>query len=191
MGKDLIAGGRNVHHKRRTAPKSDNAYLALLVKLYRFLSRRTDSKFNEIVLRRLFHSRTNRPSMGVARVARYLGKSAAPADAIAVLVGKVTDDSRVVGKFPKIRIAALGFTEGAKARIEAAGGECMTLDQLALAAPTGHNTVLLRGRRTAREANRYFGVPGTPGTHVKPKVRAKGRKFERARGRRRSRGFKV
>ena len=51
---------------RRTAPKSEDIYLRLLVKLYRFLARRTDAKFNEIVLRRLFMSKINRPPMSLA-----------------------------------------------------------------------------------------------------------------------------
>ena len=72
-----------------------------------------------------------------------------------------------------------------------AGGECLTFDELALRAPTGANTVLLQGRRTAREACKHFGNPGSPGSKTKPYVRSKGRKFERARGRRSSRGFKV
>ena len=37
------------------------------------------------------------------------------------------------------------------------GGECLTLDQLALRAPTGSNTVLLRGPKNAREAVKHFG----------------------------------
>lgn len=66
----------------RRAPKSENPYLVLLVKLYKFLSRRknetylarsmeirdlltwgcagTDSNFNKVVLRRLMSSRINR-----------------------------------------------------------------------------------------------------------------------------------
>ena len=71
-----------------------------------------------------------------------------------------------------------------------AGGEILTLDQLALRAPTGKQTVLLQGRRSARKAVRHFGAPGVPNSHAKPHVRAKGRKFERARGRRASRGYK-
>lgn len=52
--------------------------------------------------------------------------------------------------------------------------------------------VLLRGPKNAREAVRHFGpAPGVPHSHTKPYVRAKGRKFERARGRRNSRGFRV
>lgn len=38
MGIDLIAGGRRVGHNVRTAPTSQNVYLRLLVKLYRFHS---------------------------------------------------------------------------------------------------------------------------------------------------------
>lgn len=44
-----------------------------------------------------------------------------------------------------------------RARIEKAGGECLTLDQLALRKPTGSNTLLLRGARNAREAVKHFG----------------------------------
>ncbi|GFR03722.1 60S ribosomal protein L18 [Trichonephila clavata] len=47
------------------------------------------------------------------------------------------------------------------------------------------------GARTAREACKHFGkAPGVPHSHTKPYVRSKGRKFERARGRRKSRGYK-
>ena len=62
--------------------------------------------------------------------------------------------------------------------------------QLALIAPKGSNTVLLRGHKD-REALRHFGAPGVPHSHTKPFVRAKGRKFEKARGRRKSRGYKA
>merc|ERR1712086_715072 len=135
-----------------------------LVKLYRFLARRTDAKFNDIVLRRLFMSKINRPPISIARLIRKM-KGEDRADKIAVVVGTVTNDLK-------------------------AGGEVMTLDQLALKSPLGKNTALLQGRRTARKANRHFGAAGKPGSHVKPLVRAKGRKFERARGRRQSRGYK-
>ena len=57
-------------------------------------------------------------------------------DKIAVVVCKVTDDNRLLD-VPKMKIAALGFTETARARITKAGGECLTLDQLVMSAPTG------------------------------------------------------
>lgn len=159
------------------------------VQLYSFLARRTDSGFNAVVNKRLISSRINKVPMGLARIARNVKGQESK---IAVVVAPVTDDIRLEGHaFPKLRIAALRFTEGARARIVAAGGECLTLDQLAQLRPTGANTVLLRGKKTARVANKYFGTPGSPGSSTRPKVESKGRKFEKGRGRRRSCGFKV
>lgn len=140
------------------------------------------------MLKRLFQSRINRPPLSISRIARFLRKSP---DRIAVIVGTVTNDERLLN-VPKMRVCALRFTETARARILKAGGEVLTFDQLALAAPTGKSTVLLRGRRTAREAVKHFGpAPGVPHSTTKPYVRSKGRKFERARGRRKSCGYKV
>ncbi|ORE08379.1 60S ribosomal protein L18-B [Rhizopus microsporus var. microsporus] len=173
----------HVKNSNRSAPKSDNVYLALLVKLYRFLARRTDAKFNKVVLKRLFMSRVNRPPVSLSRVVR-----SAKSNSTVVIVGTVTDDSRLL-EVPKISVAALHFTKTAKARILKAGGECLTLDQLALRAPTGANTVLIRGAKNAREAAKHFGFG--PHKNKKPYVRSEGRKFERARGKRSSRGFKV
>jgi len=48
----------------------------------------------------------------------------------------------------------------------------------------------ISGPRKSREAERHFGASGVPGSHAKPFVRSKGRKFEKARGRRASRGYK-
>merc|ERR1712055_532130 len=113
----------------RREPKSEDVYLRLTVKLYRFLARKTGSKFNKIILKRLYASRTYRPPL--------------------------------------------------------------SLDQLALRSPLGKQTVLLRGPLKARETQKHFGVaPGQPHSHTKPLVRHKGRKFERARGRRSGCGYK-
>ncbi len=43
-----------------------------------------------------------------------------------------------------MKVAALHVTEKARERILKAGGEILTLDQLALRAPTGKGTVLLQ-----------------------------------------------
>lgn len=132
-------------------------------------------------------SRTNLPPIGIARLNRYM---AGKTDKICVFVGKVTDDVRLTGfDLPALKVCALAVSDGARARILKAGGEVYTFDQLATMAPKGQNTVLLRGRRTARKANKYFGTP-VDGT-TRPFTRAKGRKFEAARGRRKSRGFKI
>merc|ERR1719261_2058439 len=178
MAIDLgAAGGRNRRNARRTAPKSDNVYLKLLVKLYKFLHRRTDSKFNKVVLKRLFMSKTNKPPLSLSKLAKFMeGKD-----------GKIADDVRMYD-VPKMRVCALRFTQTARQRILKAGGECLTFDQLALIAPTGAGTVLLRGPKLSREAVKHFGrATGVPDSTTKPFVRSKGRKFEKARGRRASR----
>ncbi|XP_074581479.1 large ribosomal subunit protein eL18y-like [Curcuma longa] len=187
MGIDLVAGGRS-KKTRRTAPKSDDVYLKLLVRLYKFLVRRTGSKFNAVILKRLFMSKTNRPPLSLRKLIKFMEGNE---NKIAVIAGTVTDDKRVYD-VPAIKVTALRFTETARARILKAGGECLTFDQLALRAPLGQNTILLRGPKNAREAVKHFGkAPGVPHSHTKPYVRAKGRKFEKARGRRNSRGFRV
>eukprot|EP01099_Mayorella_cantabrigiensis_P005985 TRINITY_DN48_c0_g1_i1.p1 TRINITY_DN48_c0_g1~~TRINITY_DN48_c0_g1_i1.p1 ORF type:complete len:215 (+),score=50.77 TRINITY_DN48_c0_g1_i1:89-646(+) len=178
---------KHVKKSARTAPASKNPYLALLVKLYRFLARRTKSRFNEVVLKRLYMSRTQRPPVSLSRLSKVL--KGRPSTQIAVVVATITDDARML-RVPQLRVCALRFTQKARARIEKAGGRCLTFDQLALLRPTGANTVLIRGPKS-REAVRHFGAPGVPGSHAKPFVRSKGRKFERARGRRKSCGFKV
>nr|ABZ04231.1 ribosomal protein rpl18 [Lineus viridis] len=187
MGIDIChKKDRKVH---RTEPKSEDPYLRLLVKLYRFLARRTDAKFNKIILKRLFMSRTNRPPLSLARLIRHM-KRDQNGKKIAVIVGTVTDDVRIL-EVPKMTVCALHVTEGARARILKAGGTIITFDQLALKSPKGKNTLLIQGCRTAREAYRHFGkAPGVPHSTSAPYVRSKGRKFEQARSRRSSRGYK-
>ncbi|KAK1925504.1 60S ribosomal protein L18-B [Papiliotrema laurentii] len=185
MGIDL-----RYHHVKkgaRQAPKSEDPYLLLLVKLYRFLARRTDSRFNRVILRRLFMSKINRPPISLSRIVKETRGSNPDNSKTVVIVGTVLDDERLP-EIPKLTVAALKFSTSARERIVAAGGEALTLDQLALRAPTGSNTVLLRGKRNVREAVAHFGGPLKGG---KPYVASKGRKFERARGRRKSRGFKI
>merc|ERR1712062_284356 len=191
MGREDM--GVDINHKfdrkvRRTEPKSQDIYLRLLVKLYRFLARRSEAKFNKIILRRLFMSKINRPPLSIARLVRNM-KKAGNADKVAVVVGTVTNDLRIF-EVPKMTLCALRVTEKARERILKAGGEIITFDQLALRAPTGKNTLLLQGPRKAREAVRHFGAAGTPHSHTKPFTRGKGRKIEKARGRRQSRGYK-
>ena len=180
---------RNVKDHSNTS----NPYVKLLVKLYRFLSSRTKSAFNTTVYKRLLKSRLNRAPISVSRIATVVRRKVAWQDAsktkapIAVIVGDVLDDLRLV-RLPKMRVCALRFSRAARERITGAGGECLTFDQLALLAPTGKNTFLLRGRRAGREALKYFGAAGVPGSHAKPRVSSRG--AEIARGRRAGTGFK-
>lgn len=97
-------------------------------------------------------SRVNRPPLSLSRLAQF-----AQPDKTLVIIGTITDDNRLL-TVPKLTVAALRFTATARARIEKAGGECLTLDQLALRAPTGANTLLLRGPKNSREAVKHFGM---------------------------------
>ena len=117
--------GVDIKHKhdrkvRRTEPKSQDIYLRLLVKLYRFLARRSEAKFNKIILRRLFMSKINRPPLSIARLVRNM-KKAGNADKVAVVVGTVTNDLRIF-EVPKMTLCALRVTEKARERILKAGG---------------------------------------------------------------------
>lgn len=144
---------------------------------------RTDSNFNKVVLRRLFMSRINRPPVSISRIT---GQFKGQEEKIVVVVGTITDDNRLL-QVPKMTVAALRFTATARARIQAAGGEAITLDQLALRAPTGSNTLLLRGPKNAREAVKHFGFGPHKnkvrfGLHVRNEVRERRRtnKFYRS-----------
>jgi large subunit ribosomal protein L18e len=97
------------------------------------MTRRTDSAFTKTVLRRLISSRTNRPPLSLSKLVKHLGDKT---DRTVVIVATVTDDIRLLD-MPKVNVAALRFTETARARITAAGGKCLTLDELIMQAPTG------------------------------------------------------
>merc|ERR1711942_252243 len=92
MGIDICH--KNDRKVRRTEPKSQDIYLRLLVKLYRFLARRTNASFNKVILKRLFMSRTNKPPIAISKLARLMKKDGREGKT-AVIVGAITDDLRV------------------------------------------------------------------------------------------------
>lgn len=108
---------------------------------------------------RLRMSRINTPPMSLSKIVSVSANEHAAKvheGKIRAIVGTVTDDNRLL-ELPKLSICALKFTATARARIEKAGGEAITFDQLALRAPTGANVLLLRGPKNAREAVKHFG----------------------------------
>ncbi|KAF1743280.1 hypothetical protein MXB_4706 [Myxobolus squamalis] len=174
----------------RKSPKSNNPYITLLVKLYRFLSRRTSSKFNKIILKRLYMSKVNRPPVSLSSLSKMASKPGNENKTI-VVVGSILDDDRF-HVVPSMTVCALRFSDKARSKILAAGGSLMTFDLLASKIPDGKNTILMQGKRKAREAVKCFGpAPGSRRSDTKPRIHQKGRKFERARGRRNSRGYKI
>ena len=111
--------------------------------------------------------------MSVHSIAKHLDNGK-----IAVVAATVTNDERML-TVPKMTICALRFTATAKARIEKAGGKCMTFDELLLENPAGTNCQLLQGVRTARKEFSYFGAAGLPRSKVQVKGTMQGRKGAR------------
>lgn len=143
--------------------RSDNPYLRLLIKLYKFLYSRVPSGFNKVVLKRLHHSRSNKIPISLQSLVKRLKNRT---EKVAVIVGTVTDDLRVL-ELPALKVCALNFTEAARARIIKAGGQIYTFDQLAIQRPKGTNTILFRGPRSRREVVKRRGIPGSKHSHVK------------------------
>ena len=167
MGIDLYKRGRVQSRVGRTATTS-NLYHRLLIKLYKFLARRTDAKFNKIVYKRLCQSNTSRYPISISKLTKH-AKALKTQDKILVIAGNVLNDERLL-KVPKMRVCALRFTEEARRRIVKAGGEAITFDKLAKIAPLGEKTLLLRGAHK-REALKHFGpAPGARHSHTKPHV---------------------
>ncbi len=74
-----------------------------------------------------------RPPVSLSKMVRHMGDKTGRT---AVVVGTVTDDMRILD-LPKLEVAALRFTEGARARITKAGGSCLTIDELIMKSPSG------------------------------------------------------
>lgn len=184
MGVDLTG----VTKKKRVVRHhtySPNPYIKLLIKLYKFLAKRTNSPFNKLIYQRLLKSRSNRAPISLSRIAVVMKRktvfmSKLQKAPIAVVVGDVLDDVRMT-RLPALRVCALRFSTTARQSILAAGGECLTFDQLAIISPMGKNTLLLRGRKSGRESVKHFGAAGKPGSHAKPHGTNRGKETKRGR----------
>lgn len=127
----------------------------------------------QAILKRLYLSKINRPPVSLSKLVVETKSVTELESKVIVVVGTVTDDVRLT-EIPKLSVAALRFTASARERILKAGGEVLTLDQLATRAPTGSNTVLIRGKRNSRESVKHFGMG--PHQHKRPHTISKGRK---------------
>uniref|UniRef100_A0A2K5S9T2 Large ribosomal subunit protein uL15/eL18 domain-containing protein n=1 Tax=Cebus imitator TaxID=2715852 RepID=A0A2K5S9T2_CEBIM len=99
---------------RRKEPKSHDMYLRLVVKLDRFLARRTNSTFNQVVLKRLFMSCTNRPPLSLSRMIQKM-KLPGRENKTAVVVGTITDEVQVQ-EAPKLKVWPRGVPAFLRAR---------------------------------------------------------------------------
>jgi large subunit ribosomal protein L18e len=149
-----IYNSRTIGKKKfnRSSSQSKNIYFGVILKIYRFLTRRTNSKFNYAVLKRLQMSNKNQPAISLSRLVRLAYKNLSK---VVVVVGKVLNDDRLI-TVPKLSICALMITNSTKKRIIAAGGRVFTFDQLAAENPMGKNTILLRGPKHSKKVCKYF-----------------------------------
>ena len=74
-----------------------------------------------------------RPPVSLSKMVKHLGTKT---NRTVVVVATVTDDMRIA-EIPKLEVAALRFTESARARIIKNGGSCLTIDELIMKAPSG------------------------------------------------------
>lgn len=110
MGVDIC---HNKNQKVRCKEsKSQDVYLRLLVKLYRFLARGTNSTFNQVVLKRWFMSRTNQPPLSLSRMIQKM-KLPGREGNTTVLVGTLTDDVRVQ-EGPRLKVHSLHVSSRAQ-----------------------------------------------------------------------------
>merc|ERR1719195_1420938 len=72
MGIDMESPNRHV--KKARIAKTKNPYILLLCKLYKFLSRRTDSKFNKVIFKRLNMSGRNKPPLSLSKITKFMAK---------------------------------------------------------------------------------------------------------------------
>ncbi|EFC46839.1 predicted protein [Naegleria gruberi] len=180
-------------HEKKSVRKnlvSPNVYLSILVKLYKLLARRTGAEFNKKVLARMLHTRREQRPVTLARLTKLVGEK----KEVAVVVGTITNDARLLDAPKGLKVCALHVTETARKRIVENGGQVLTFDQLAQISPDGKGCVLLRGNKNT-EAKKHFGLaPGQAGSHAKPykhgSTKREGRYGELGRGRRASRQYK-
>ncbi|KAK1344109.1 hypothetical protein QTO34_014668 [Cnephaeus nilssonii] len=117
--------GVDIHHnKDRKAPKSQDIYLGLLAKLYRFLARRTNSTFNHDIEKVKLHSREGKPT---------------------VVVGTTSITSDVcMQEVSKLTVCALRVSSH-QSQLLKSRSKMLIFNQLALDSPKGCATILLSG----------------------------------------------
>jgi large subunit ribosomal protein L18e len=116
--------------------QSTNPQLVTLISKLRKKSRETKTPLYRRLTQDLSRSKRSRSTVNISRIARYTGDGS-----VVAVAGKVLSAGRLDHK---VTVAALGFSDQAKEKIEKAGGKCISLDALAEANPQGAKVVLLR-----------------------------------------------
>ncbi|MFX1562382.1 MAG: 50S ribosomal protein L18e [Promethearchaeota archaeon] len=106
----------------------------LLIALKR-QSRNPGGRIWRILYERFQAPRRSRVSVNVAELQRHFTKGH-----VMVVPGKVLGDGNITDK---LEVAALIFSGKARAKIEAAGGKCLSIEELMNVNPSGKNIMLI------------------------------------------------
>lgn len=169
-----VSSGKRVS-KGRKVLASKNTYLESLVSLYEKIAKHTTSEVVHKVAARLKMSRSNRQPIKLSKLVKLSSKR--PGD-VCLVIAKILDDDRVF-EIPKLDVVALQVSQGARKKIEKAGGKVHTVDKLFEVCPNLDNVALFRGKATSRKAYRYFGVPGDKRSRTYPRCINKGKNREK------------
>ena len=162
----------------RKAPVTENSSIRSLHAFFsRIVSTAGDNAPVMIrkIVKRLATSNRNRPPMKVSKIVELVKDNGK----VALLVGKVLDDERVM-KIPAVTIVALSWSKSVQKKIEACGGSIHTLDQFIKIAGSLENIELVKGDAEARLATKYFGpAPGEKNSTTFPRQKVKGKNAEK------------
>jgi large subunit ribosomal protein L18e len=113
---------------------TDETRQQLIIKLKR-QSRNPGGRIWRTLYEDLQTARRNRVTVNVGDLQRHHTRGK-----IMVVPGKVLGDGVIETKF---NVAAVDFSEQARAKIEGKGGKCLTIDELMEQNPTGKNLLLI------------------------------------------------
>ena len=90
--------------------------------LYSFLVRRTESKFNKVVLKRLFMSRTNRPPLSLSKLAKFMAGKVCPPCCPALGAAAVLNSSLPKFRSSRMHAPREGWPMGSTGAADEAAG---------------------------------------------------------------------
>lgn len=178
----LNAAYENIPYSAKGGRKSPLSYNSSIHRLHSFFKRIIDASGENApimirkIAKRLTTSRRNRQPVKISKIVDAVKRT----DKVALLVGKVLDDERVM-TIPAIKVVALDWSKSVQKKIEACGGNIYTLDQFIKVAGSLDNIVLVKGNPNARLSSKYFGpAPGEKGSTTLPRQKRRGKNAEKA-----------
>lgn len=154
----------------RKEPRSKNVYLHALSDFYSKVASNTSVLAIRKISKRLKMSKADRQPVKISKIVEELDGSL---DKVAVIVGKVLDDDRMI-ELPPVRIVALQWSKGVKEKVEKYNGSIVTLDQLFKLCQNMDDICLIAGDKFARKSTKFWGpAPGERNSTTYPRSNQK------------------